>query len=98
MIEAIRWANAVGRRPAPDLGPGRTPPPSALRVAPDCSRAGLRPPRSITHRSDVVAGAWRRPATGPERTLFTRFERPRRRGRRAGRRPVLAPSGRSPRL
>jgi hypothetical protein len=27
-------------------------------------------------------------ATGPERTLFTRFERPRTKGRRAGRRPV----------
>jgi hypothetical protein len=37
----------------------------------------------------------RPPATGPERTLFTRFERPQRKGRRVGRRPFgLAGSAR----
>src|SRR5262249_1714448 len=74
---------AGSRGPAGAQPRGRPRPP---QVAPR-SWAQVRARRGRSRAAATWPSARRRSATGPERTLFTRFERPGRKGRRVGRRP-----------
>src|SRR5262249_46271394 len=86
---AVRGVPRAGRGRGGGGGPGRPPTTGSPAPAAGSARccAQVRARRGRSRAAATWPPARRRSATGPEGTLFTRFERPRRKGRRVGRRP-----------